>query len=91
MMHTIRLLEMAAEILGEGKLQVRRPNREDLLLIRKGAYQYEALSARADQKLEEIESLAARSVLPDLPNKGQIQSLLVAVRKGWYESANAQR
>lgn len=84
MMHTIRLLETAAEILGEGRLQVRRQNREDLLQIRKGAYSYEALMTRAELKLAEIEALAESSPLPDQPDKSQIERLLVEVRKGWY-------
>jgi uncharacterized protein len=84
MMHTIRLLEMAAEIMGEGKIQVRRPNRDDLLLIRKGEYPYEALIARAEQKLEEIEILAAKCALPEQPDKQLIQRMLASVRKRWY-------
>lgn len=85
MMHTIRLLEMAVEILKEGKLQVRRPNREDLLAIRRGDYEYEALMQRAEQKLEEIEQVFAQSPLPELPDKGPIEHLTVALRKEWYK------
>jgi hypothetical protein len=74
---------VTAEILGECQLKVRRPNREDLLQIRKGVYTYEALMARAEQILAEIEALAETSALPDQP-KGLMERLLVDVRKGWY-------
>ena len=53
MMHTFRLLDMAEEILSSGKIIVKRPNREELLSIRKGEWQYEDLIQRADEKMEQ--------------------------------------
>ena len=84
MMHTIRLLDMAAEIIGKGELVVRRPNRTDLLDIRRGKYEYEELINRAEQKLEEIEVLFAACTLPDLPDRDLIERLLIKVRRLWY-------
>ncbi len=85
MMHTIRLLDMAAEVLEHGTLQVRRPNRELLLAIRRGAFEYEELMAQAEAKLQEIDRLYAKSSLPDQPDKSKIEQLLVSVRDTWYQ------
>lgn len=47
MMYTFHLLDMAAEILKDGQINVRRPNREELLRIRGGEYEYDDLIQRA--------------------------------------------
>jgi hypothetical protein len=86
LMHTMRLLDMAAEILATGKLQVRRPNREYLLSIRRGEFEYESLMQQADEKLALIEAQYAQSTLPEQPDKEQIERLLVQVRDGFYSS-----
>lgn len=88
MMHTFRLLDMAAEILEHGKIIVERPNREELLAIRRGAFLYEELIERADQKLQHIEALYTVSTLPALPDSAAIESVLVAVREAFYREGN---
>lgn len=84
MMHTMRLLEMAEEILKDGKLLVRRPNRDELLAIRRGDWEYDALIALAEAKLARIEALYLNSPLPERPDKLRIERLLVETRKGFY-------
>jgi len=84
MMHTFRLLDMAAEILGEGRIQVRRHNREELLRIRSGAYEYDELIERAEQKLEEIDALYKKSSLPEEPDRQAVEKVLVEMRQDWY-------
>jgi uncharacterized protein len=84
MMHTIRLLDMAVEILDRGILQVRRPNREHLLAIRQGQFSFDALMEEANQKMEDIERAFQRSKLPDVPSVDIIEDLLVATRIGVY-------
>ena len=91
MMHTFRLLDMAAEILERGEINVRRPNREELLAIRRGAFQYEELIEQAEAKLRHVESLHERSPLPEAPDKAQIEALLVAVRRGFYAESNGNK
>ncbi len=80
MMHTIRLLDTALEILEQGQLNVRRPNREHLLAIRAGQYSYEALMQEAEAKLQRIESAYSSSALPDAPDRALIERLLVETR-----------
>ena len=86
MMHTIRLLDMAIEILESGQLQVRRPNREELLKIRRGEYTFEELMAMATGKLEIIDRIYAHCTLPDTPDRALIERLLISLREGAYQA-----
>jgi hypothetical protein len=88
MMHTIRLLDMAAEILEQGILQVRRPNRAHLLSIRRGDLEYEALMTEATEKLARIEQLYPNSPLPEQPGIDWIERMLVETRNAWYENTS---
>ncbi|MCP4130540.1 MAG: nucleotidyltransferase [bacterium] len=83
-MHTFRLLDMAAEILKEGKVIVTRPNREELLAIKSGTYSYEHLIAEAEKKIELIEALFAESTLPEKADKDIAEKLLVSIRDEFY-------
>lgn len=84
-MHTFRLLDMAEEILSTGKINVRRPNRAALLEIRKGMFEYTTLMERAEEKVARIEQLYATSLLPKMPNKMQIEQVLIDIRKAFYK------
>ncbi|MEO0470077.1 MAG: nucleotidyltransferase domain-containing protein [Bacteroidota bacterium] len=84
MMHTFRLLDMAIEILADGELHLKRPNRDELLAIRKGKFQYEELLDLAEKKLEAVENAWANSILPETPPADQIEALLIDFRKSWY-------
>lgn len=85
MMHTFRLLDMAAEILEYGKIVVERPNRDELLAIRRGEFLYEELMEKAEQKLQRIEALHATSTLPEMPDRDRIEAILVDVREAFYQ------
>lgn len=84
MMHTLRLLDMAAEIADTGQLQVRRPNREFLLQVRAGEYTYEELLARAEEQLAHLEPRFAQSGLPPQPDTEQVETALVEARQALY-------
>lgn len=85
MMHTFRLLDMAKEILTDGLIQVRRPNREELLAIRRGEKQYDELIEAANQKMKEVEAVYKVCSLPDEPNLAEVELLLVDLRKQFYK------
>ena len=85
MMHTFRLLDMAIEILTEGKVIVKRPNREELLAIRKGEWQYDDLITAANLKMKKVEEAHRQSTLQEQPNQQEIEALLVALRRAFYE------
>jgi len=81
LMHTLRLLEMAGEIAREGILRTRRPNREYLLKVRAGDFEYEELVAKAEELLNEVQADFDRSSLPDEPDREAVESLLVEIRE----------
>lgn len=84
MMHTIRLLQVAEEIGREGKLQVKRPDRDYLLSVKAGHYAYEALLQEADKLMYRIDLAYANSLLPSLPEQARAVSILVAMREALY-------
>jgi hypothetical protein len=86
MMHCRRLLEMAREI-GEGKgIIVRRPNREELISIRKGEVDLQSLIDRAESDILEIDELFKNSNLPESVDQSLVHNLLVKIRNQFYKS-----
>ncbi|MEZ4884875.1 MAG: nucleotidyltransferase domain-containing protein [Chitinophagales bacterium] len=81
MMHTFRLLDMAAEIATEKRIVVKRPNREFLLKIRRGEFEYQELVGMAEEKANRIEELFAKSDLQDEPDKEKVNEILVRMRR----------
>lgn len=84
MMHTFRLLETACDLARYGEVRVRRPNREELLAIKRGVFSYEELTLRAQTLLNEAEALFAVSALPALPDRVAAAEALVGVRRRLY-------
>ena len=83
-MHTIRLLETARDLARDGELRVRRANRDELLAIKRGAFTYDALLARAEALMAESAALFAASSLPDTVNKDAATAALIAMREQLY-------
>lgn len=73
---------MCEETGRESRLNVQRPDREYLLRIRSGEFEYEELLEWAERKMEIIESIYQHSDLPDID---ELNRLLVEVRKEYYE------
>lgn len=86
MMHTIRLLQEAEEILRDGVLQPRRRNREELLAIKSGLYEYEQLLDLSSTLMEKIELAWLNSKLPETPDSKRIEAILVTIRNELYSS-----
>lgn len=84
MMHTFRLLHMAEEIAREGKIRVRRPDREFLLKIRSGHFAYGELLERANEKIASMETLYKQSDLPEMPDVSKVEEILVRMRQRMY-------
>lgn len=84
MMHTFRLLNMAEEILETGQIFVYRKDREELLRIRDGEFEYDELLTRAENKLARIEDAASSSQLPAMPDRLKAEKLLVQIRQEIY-------
>ena len=84
-MHTFRLLNMALEILSEGEIRVKRPDRLALLKVRSGAYCYEELLKMAENKLTEINKACNHSKLQDKPDKKKADEILYFIRHEIYK------
>jgi len=63
-MHLVRLARMCREILTEGIVRVRRPDAEDLLTIRDGAWTYDQLVEFSDKQDAELDALLKTCSLP---------------------------
>lgn len=74
-LHLVRLLRMCREILVEGKVYVRRPDAEELLQIRAGAWSYEELVAWAMAQDTELYEVMKTSPLPVQPDRKRIDAL----------------
>jgi predicted nucleotidyltransferase len=82
--HCHRLLDTAIEI-GEGKgINVRRHNRDQLLSIRRGEYDYDLLVKEAEDKIAKMDSLFEDSILPESIDIQFVNELLLKIRKIRY-------
>lgn len=86
MMHTFRLLETGIEIAETGEVNPARPNRDFLLSIKNGDFEYDQLVEMADQKLATLEQRFAESNLPTTPDQARAERLLVDIRQQIYDS-----
>ncbi|BCY29351.1 nucleotidyltransferase domain-containing protein [Flavobacterium okayamense] len=84
MMHTIRLLQTAEQILATGNLNIRVSNREELLAIKAGEMEYDALLQKADDLIASIEDFYNTSTLQETPDIEKIIAILVEMRKELY-------
>ncbi|MEX6690238.1 nucleotidyltransferase domain-containing protein [Danxiaibacter flavus] len=84
MMHTIRLLQMAEEIALYKTIHVRRQNRDELLAIKAGDFDYEDLLSMANDLMQKIEDAFKTSALPDQPDTNLAEQLLVNMREILY-------
>jgi hypothetical protein len=73
--HLYRLLTMCREILSEGKVIVKRPDREQILAIRNGAWRYEELVEWAERQDKELDEVYKTSKLPHAPDRDKLDRL----------------
>lgn len=84
MMHTIRLLQSAKQILSTGTLNIKVDNREELLAIKAGELEYEDLLQKANDLIISIENLYQTSILPEKPNVEKAVNTLITIRTTLY-------
>ncbi len=87
MMHVFRLLLMAKEIATEGRINVYRKDRDFLLSIKDGKFEYDELVLQAETLKDELPLLYQKSNLNEEPDVKGINELLVKIRDDYY-SAN---
>lgn len=87
-MHLMRLLRMGKQILTEGKLDVRRPDADELLDIRNGAWGYEQLIEQAESLKAELDEVYENKtyVVPFGPPKLEISDFCIELHE--YHWAN---
>lgn len=78
-MHLVRLLRMGAEILSDGGVCVRRPDREELLAVRDGAWPYDELLEHSERLSKRVEETAVTSALPEEPDTASLDALCQAL------------
>jgi len=82
MLHCRRILEMAVEIArGEG-VNIRRPNAEYLISIRKGKVNLQELFDLAHEDIKAMNEKFEVSKLPEKVEEGLIRNLLLNIRQG---------
>lgn len=89
--HLVRLIRMCREILTTGKVLVKRPDREELLAIRNGAWTYDQLIEFADREDKALQELYnTTTMLPKTPNKEKLDQLCIKLvemslsKYSWY-------
>jgi uncharacterized protein len=89
--HLVRLIRMCREILTTGKVIVKRPDREELLTIRNGAWSYEQLIDFAESEDKALAELYLTSTaLPKTPDKEKLDQLCIQLverslsKYSWY-------
>lgn len=79
-MHLVRLMKMCREIITTGKVNVRRPDAEELLSIRYGAWTYEKLIEWSDQQEKELNELYKTcKVIPHMPDSIKLDALCTEI------------
>jgi uncharacterized protein len=84
MMHVFRLLMMAKEIATEQKISVFRNDRDLLLSIKEGKFEYDELLEKAETMMKELPSLYQNSELMEMPDIEMINETLVKMRRTCY-------
>lgn len=81
MMHCLRLIGMAEDLVRKNEIVVRRPNRDFLLSIRNGEHTYESLMSLVEEKIAEIKVWFEESDLEDKVDRKFTRELLKTIRK----------
>ena len=85
LMHTFRLLAMAEEIGSKSEINVRRLDREFLLKVRSGTFEYNELVEMAETRIAQMDEIYANATLPETPDLKKINQTLIQVRKEFYK------
>jgi hypothetical protein len=84
MMHTLRLLNMAEEIALYQEVIVYREDRDFLLKVRRGEFEFDELMGMVDEKMERIKDLYVKSDLQERPDIKKAEKLLAQIRSEFY-------
>ena len=85
MMHVFRIMNMAIEIGREKKINMKRPDRDFLLDIKAGKFEYDELLAMVEEKKVELDKAFAQSELREEPDLTLINRWTFEIRERFYE------
>ena len=74
-MHLVRIQRMAFEVLSTCIVNVTRPDRDELLAVRDGAWTFDELAAHTEELATRIEAAAVDSSLPEQPDLDRLDTL----------------
>jgi len=86
LLHCVRLIETGIEIAEEGKVNVRRPNADYLVEIRKGKHDLQAILDKCETNLIRLDEAFSKSDLPDKIDETFVKELMIKIRQKYYES-----
>ena len=86
LLHCVRLIETAMEIPASKAINVKRPNAEYLIGIRKGKQDLKTLLAKCEDDLKKLDDLFLNSDLPDKVDKARIDKLIKGIKTDYYNS-----
>lgn len=81
-MHLVRLMRMCREILTAGEIIVDRPDHEELIAVRRGAWSYDQLMQWTEKQEQELTALyESCAILPKTPDTKQLDALCIELVK----------
>ena len=88
LLHCVRLIETALEIAKEETLNVRRPNADYLIEIRKGKHNLSVILSHCEEMIEAMDQVFVASGLPEKVDEAFVKELERGVRREYYASAS---
>jgi len=83
--HLYRLMVMCGEIATEGKVIVKRPDRDIIMAIKNGEWSYEKLVGWAEDMDNKMDELYENSSLPNSPDREYLDELCCQIVSDSYE------
>lgn len=87
LLHCVRLLETGLEIAEQKTINVRRPNAEYLIGIRKGKYDLEEILDSCSYRMEAMDEAFDKSGLPSHADRGELLKLVTKIRGLFYNDS----
>lgn len=82
--HLVRLMRMGYEILTEGKVIVKRPDREEILGVKNGAWSYEQVMDFAKDMQQKLDEAYSKTKLPKSVNFEKVNALYHEIYNGYH-------
>ncbi len=88
--HLVRLMRMGYEILTEGKVIVKRPDREELLAIKNGLWEYEKVMEYADEMQKKLDEAYLVTKLPKSVDFEKVNALYHQLFNDYQQSSQKE-